>query len=102
MNEQEEEGDDKQIENEIIAAVGTIKTITKGNDVPEQVFFDDRPIMNGRDLTKIKIVSVNLWFTMKHQISAMQMIYFDGKDCFLGNKSANVTGEMEKQVLQLQ
>ena len=52
--------------------------------------------MNGRDLTKIKIVSVNLWFTMKHQISAMQMIYFDGKDCFLGNKSANVTGEMEK------
>ena len=29
------------------------------------------------------------------------MIYFDGKDCFLGNKSANVTGEMEKEVLQL-
>ena len=74
--------------------MGTIKTISKGNDVPEQVIFDDHAIMQGKDLMNIKIVSVNLWFTIKHQISAIQMIYFDGKDCFLGNKSANVTGEM--------
>ena len=58
--------------------------------------------MEGRNLTNIKIVSINLWFTLKHQISAVQMIYFDGKDCFLGNKSANVTGDMEKEVLQLE
>jgi hypothetical protein len=29
------------------------------------------------------------------------MIYSDGKDCFLGNKSANVTGDMEKEVLEV-
>ena len=75
-----------------MAAVGTIKVVSKGNDVSDQASFDDHPIMQGRDLTNIKIVSVNLWFTIKHQLSAIQMIYSDGKDCFLGNKSANVTG----------
>ena len=82
-----------------MAAAGTIKSVSKGNNAPEQVLFDDHAIMHGRDPTKIKIVSVNLWFTLKHQLSAIQMIYSDGKDCFLGNKSANVTGDMEKEVL---
>ena len=81
--------------------MGTIKSVSKGNDVADQVFFDDHELMKGKDMNTIKMVSVNLWYTIKHQISALQMIYSDGKDCFLGNKSANVTGEMEKEVLQL-
>jgi hypothetical protein len=57
--------------------------------------------MQGREMSSIKIVSVNFWFTPKGQIAVLQMIYYDGKDCFIGNKSANVTGEMEKEVLRL-
>ena len=74
--------------------VETIRTMIKGIDVSQQVFFDDHEIMREMDLGTIKIVSVNLWFTPKQQISAFQMIYYNGKDCFMGKKSGNVTGQM--------
>jgi hypothetical protein len=74
--------------------IHTIRIITKGNDLPDQKLFDDHNIIPNADYTKIQIVSINIWFTSKHQISAIQMIYSDGKDCFLGNRSSSVSGEM--------
>ncbi len=75
--------------------------MTRGNDIPDQIGFDDHLLIKNIDQSKIKIVSVNIWYTNKHQIAAMQAIYFNGKDCFLGNKSSNISGEMEKEVLQV-
>ena len=105
MNEEQEEEhiesmDSSKVSSPVVAS-GSIKTITKGNDVPEQVYFSDEQLMRSKDLSTIQVVSVNLWFTNKHQISVIQVIYSDGKDCFLGKKSANVTGQMEKEVLQV-
>jgi hypothetical protein len=36
----------------------------------------------------LKIVSVNVWFNKKKQISAIQFIYSDDKNFFVGGKSA--------------
>jgi len=69
-----------------------MKVITKGNDIPDQKAFDDHSLVPTANYAQIKIVSVNIWFTNKHQISALQMVYNNGKDCFLGNRSANVSG----------
>ncbi len=52
-----------------------MKVVTKGNDVPDQKPFDDHNLMKDMNTTKIKIVSVNIWYTSKHQISALQFIY---------------------------
>jgi hypothetical protein len=48
------------------------------------------------------MVSVNVWYTNKHQISTIQVIYSNGKDCFMGNRTASITGDMEKEVLQVE
>jgi hypothetical protein len=74
--------------------IHTIRTITKGNDLPDQKLFDDHNIIPNADYTQIKIVSVNIWFNSKHQISAMQIVYSNDKDCFMGNRSSSVSGEM--------
>lgn len=62
--------------------------MTKGNDVQDQVEFNDHNLIKNIDYKNVKIVSINLWYTTKHQISVIQAIYSNGKDCFLGNKSA--------------
>lgn len=67
----------------------------------DQVEFTDHNLIKNIDYKNVKIVSINLWFTNKHQISVIQAIYSNGKDCFLGNKSAEVTGDMEKEMLQV-
>jgi hypothetical protein len=66
------------------------------------VDFDDHHLIKNIDYKNIKIVSVNVWFNNKRQISVLQMIYFNGKDCFLGNRSSEVKEEMEREVLQLE
>ena len=70
----------------------SMRVVTKGNDLPDQKFFDDHILVANVNYTQIRIVSVNIWFTNKHQISTVQMIYSNGKDCFLGHRSANVSG----------
>lgn len=62
--------------------------ITKGGDVQDQVPFDDHNLIRNLDIRVIKIVSINVWYTNKHQIGAIQVIYFNGKDCFMGNRTS--------------
>lgn len=71
----------------------------KGNDVPDQVKFDDHGVITNSTYADSKIVSINVWYTDKRQISVIQVIYSNGKDCFMGNKTAKVTGDMEKDTL---
>lgn len=54
--------------------------------------FDDHPIIQKVPHEDLKIVAINVWFTDKKQISVIQAIYFNGKEFFMGNKTANVTG----------
>lgn len=61
--------------------------------------FDDHTITKGIPFSSLKIVAVNVWYTNKKQISTLQVIYSNGKDCFMGNKTSKTTGEMEKDVL---
>jgi hypothetical protein len=70
--------------------------IIRGNDLADQKFFDDHNLVPNLDYTEIKIVSVNIWFTPKNQISTLQIIYSNGRDCFLGNRSSSVSAEMAK------
>ena len=50
----------------------------------------------------MKIVSVNVWYTNKHQISVIQAIYAHGKECFLGNMTSKITEDMEKENFQIE
>lgn len=77
------------------------RVISKGTDVPDQVAFDDHGLIKNLNIQNVKMVSVNVWYTNKHQISTIQVIYSNGKDCFMGNRTANITGDMEKEVLQV-
>ncbi len=54
--------------------------------------FDDHAIIKGIAFPDLKIVAVNVWYTNKKQISTLQVIYSNGKDCFMGNKTAKTTG----------
>jgi len=70
--------------------------------VQDQVPFDDHYLIKNIDIKLIKIVSINVWYTNKHQIAAIQAIYFNGKDCFMGNRTSNVSEDMEKEILQVE
>jgi len=50
--------------------------------------------MKNTPWNKVKLVSVNIWYTNKRQIAALQGIYFNGKDCFMGNRTSTITGDM--------
>ncbi len=97
MNEDEEEVEASQEQREI-----GFRVIIKGNDTQDQVMFDDHSIIQKVPYADLMIVAVNVWFTDKKQISVIQAIYFNGKEFFMGNKTANVTGEMEKETLELE
>lgn len=86
MNEADNDSDG--LENSGESVGGAVKTITKGSDLPDQVLFDDHNLIKNIDYKNVKIVSVNLWYTSKRQISILQMVYSNGKDCFLGGRSA--------------
>jgi hypothetical protein len=70
--------------------------------VPDQVQFDDHSLTQEVAYADLRIISVNVWYTDKRQISVIQVIYFNGKEFFMGNKTANVTGQMEKESLELE
>jgi hypothetical protein len=95
MNEEELEDSGEEYREE------GLRTIIKGNDVPDQAKFDDHNITSAASPPDLRIISVNVWYTDKKQISVIQMIYSNGKDFFMGNKTAKVTGEMEKEVLEV-
>jgi hypothetical protein len=65
-----------------------MRIITKGGDVQDQVSFDDHNLIRNLDIRVIKIVSINVYYTNKRQIGAIQTIYFNGKDCFMGNRTS--------------
>jgi hypothetical protein len=87
MNEDEEEMEASQEQKD-----AGFRVIIKGNDAPDQVMFDDHSIIQKVPYEDLMIVAVNVWFTDKKQISVMQAIYYNGKEFFMGNKTASVTG----------
>ena len=96
MNEQEEL-EDSGASNE--GKHDGLRVIMKGNDVPDQAKFDDHGVITNSTYSDCKIVSINVWYTDKRQISVIQVIYSNGKDCFMGNKTAKVTGDMQKDTM---
>lgn len=62
--------------------------------MPEQIKFDDHGLIKDIPWSELRVVSINIWYTDKKQISVIQLVYARGKDCFLGGKTAAVSPGM--------